>query len=594
MGKKIEYDTAMAWTQYVTDSPQEHLATQPARHEVVIERGLRIPMRDGTQLSAVLWRPDTAGPFPTLVERGPHRLEERTGPAGEYHAARGYAVLSVGLRGCAGSEGTFTGTIPGSPTGDGYDTIEWITRQPWCNGRIGMICGSISGLTQYQTAVEAPPSLTALLVREGPFQLPNSPQLGLPLLALQFVTIAWTEHRLAHISPELQDKAQALVKCWQQEWQQAQAALATDSPFLPVPAMLNRLPLYPNPEFAEIADFYDGHLVPPTEGGLPSTTLAEEANQVSIPICHLGGWFDGLLPDVLTAFTAFKEHAQSTAVRQKQRLIIGPWVHGPAATTGQAVGLLEFGPNATLDFLALRQRWYDAMLQDTGNVSDDPTVWLYLTGPDRWLAFADWPPPATPTHWYLHGTTLIASPPTDAESPDSYEYDPMNPVPTLAGGGAFGIGLDQRPVEDRLLAYTSEPLAAPLTLVGPVQAILHAASSAPDTDWVVRLTMVRPDGASVILSGGVLTARYRHAVDEPALLEANQPERFVINMMPISIEIPAGYCLRLTVTSSDFPAYARNLNTGQAIAKASKGQVAINQIFHDSLHPSHVVLPVLA
>ncbi|MCB0187015.1 MAG: CocE/NonD family hydrolase, partial [Caldilineaceae bacterium] len=134
----------------------------------------------------------------------------------------------------------------------------------------------------------------------------------------------------------------------------------------------------------------------------------------------------------------------------------------------------------------------------------------------------------------------------------------------------------------------------PLTLVGPVQAILHAASSAPDTDWVVRLTMVRPDGASVILSGGVLTARYRHAVDEPALLEANQPERFVINMMPISIEIPAGYCLRLTVTSSDFPAYARNLNTGQAIAKASKGQVAINQIFHDSLHPSHVVLPVLA
>jgi putative CocE/NonD family hydrolase len=317
--------------------------------------------------------------------------------------------------------------------------------------------------------------------------------------------------------------------------------------------------------------------------------------QVQVPICHLGGWFDNLVKDTLAAFTAMQGRAATAEARKGQRLIVGPWVHGPMNTHGKPVGLLEFGPNAKLDFNAFRQRWYDAQLGEKDTLENDPVVWLYLTGPDRWLGFDSWPPPQMkPTPWYVHTNLLAEGVPEGDQEPDVFEYDPDDPVPTLAGEGAMGMGLDQRSIEERLLAYTSLPLEGPLTLVGPVTTVLHAGSSARDTDWVAKLTMVRPDGASVILTGGVLRARFRHSLEHPEMLEPNQPERFEIRMLPISIVIPAGHRLRLTVTSSDFPAFDRNLNTGGPIGQEQRGQKAINTIYHDSLLPSHVLLPVLA
>ena len=191
------------WEPYIVDAPGSVAAEQPVNHEVVVERDLRISLRDGTELAAMLWRPAADGAYPVLVERGPHRFEDRTGPAGAYYGARGYAVLSVGLRGCSGSGGEFRGPMPGAALHDGYDTIEWVAAQPWCNGSAGMICGSISGFTQYQTAVEAPPRLQALLVREGVF-LPELNRGGaIALLALQSVAVSWTEHQLEHYPPEL-------------------------------------------------------------------------------------------------------------------------------------------------------------------------------------------------------------------------------------------------------------------------------------------------------------------------------------------------------------------------------------------------------
>ena len=308
----------------------------------------------------------------------------------------------------------------------------------------------------------------------------------------------------------------------------------------------------------------------------------------------LGGWFDGTVRSTLAAFMAMQAQAGTPLARQGQRLIVGPWTHGAANTHGQSVGLLEFGPNARLDFFAFRQRWYDAQLRRKGNLKDDPTVWLYLIGPDRWLGCETWPPPQTqPTPWYLHSGALVKSAPDGAQNPDAYEYDPDDPVRTLKGGGAMNIGADQRPIEDRLLCYTSKPSKEDLTLVGPLKAVLHASSSAPDTDWVVRLTWVRPGGASVIISGGALRARYRHSSKRETLLEPDRPECFEIEMMPVSIVIPKGARLRLTVTSSDYPAIARNLNTGLSLSKERRAQKAINMVYHDRLRPSHVVLPVV-
>ncbi len=582
-----------AWKKLVVSSPGSHTKAQRPAGEVVIERNLRIPMRDGTELGATLWRPGRKSSYPALVERGPHRLEERTGAAGQYYAARGYCVLSVGLRGCSGSGGEFRGPIPGSPRGDGYDTIEWTAVQDWCNGHVGMLCGSISGLTQYQTVVEAPPHLDALLVREGLFGLGDA-SIFSPLV-LHFVAASWTENQLEHYPPEKLAKAKRLVRSWQESVREAQQAADPDSPFAPVPRIIERLPVCPNPLFAGVADYYNDILLPAKKRGwIAEARLSDSADQTRAPVCHLGGWFDSSVTDTLAAFTAMQSSAATEQARKAQRLIIGPWVHGPGNTGSKPVGLLEFGPNAALDFMAFRQRWYDAQLRRKGSLKQDPAAWLYLIGPDRWLGCDTWPPQQTqPTPWYLHTDSLKTTAPESAQNPDAFEYDPNDPVRTLKDGGAMNIGADQRPNEHRLLCYTSKPLREDLTLVGPLTTILHAASSALDTDWVVRLTWVRSGGASVIISGGALRARYRHGRQSQALLTPDKPERFSVDMMPVSIVIPKGARLRLTITSSDHPAIDRNLNTGQPLDKAKKSQAAINMIYHDRLRPSHVVLPIL-
>jgi putative CocE/NonD family hydrolase len=520
-------------------------------------------------------------------------LEERSGDAGHYHAARGLAVLSVGLRGCSGSGGEFNGIIPGSPSGDGYDTIEWAATQPWCSGEVGMICGSISGMTAYQTATEAPPHLIPLFVREGAVSILAPSSQCRQLIGMQMLAVAWTENRLDDYLPEQRSRAQHLLDTWNREWQEARQRLGLASPLMPVPEMVKQLPLAPHPLFTGVADYYND-LVHDTgaAGADAGVNLSAQAHQVRQPIYHLGGWYDGLLVGNLAIFTALRQRAATAEARAGQRLIVGPWVHGPRQTDGSTVGLLEFGPNASLDFLAFRQRWYDAQLNGQETL-DDPAVWLYLAGADHWLGFESWPPPIDETKWYLNGEQLATTPPSDAQEADAYDYDPRDPVPSLMGGGAMGIGLDQRPIEDRLLTYTSPPLDGPLVLLGPLKCILYASSSAPDTDWIVRLTMVRPDGASVILSGGTMQARYRRTPTEAVPLEPDRPERFEIEMLPVSMVVPAAHALRLTVTSSDFPLFARNLNTFDPNGKEREGQVATNRIYHDAERPSHIILPVL-
>jgi putative CocE/NonD family hydrolase len=273
------------------------------------------------------------------------------------------------------------------------------------------------------------------------------------------------------------------------------------------------------------------------------------------------------------------------------------WAIGPTR-----VADLGFGPEAALDFLAFRGRWYDHHLQGRANgVENDPRVWLYVIGAERWIGCDTWPPPGmSPTAWFFRAGdgagVLSPHPPTTSEAPDAYVDDPENPVPSLRGGGSFGLfgmGADQSPLEHRLLAYTSAPLARPLALIGPSRAVLVASSSAPDTDWVVKLTWVRPDGMSIVLSGGILRARYRESYARPMPLEPDRPTRFDVEMMPLSVVIPAGHRLRVTVSSSDYPAFDRNLNIGAPIGQETRGRIATNRIYHDHLHPSRIVLPAI-
>ena len=479
------------------DSPREYTDARPASQACVVETGLRVPMADGTQLAAMLWRPKRRGKYPALVERVPYPLESRTGAAGEYYATRGYAVIGVSLRGRGGSEGDFSGPGPGTPTGDGHATIEWVARQPWCNGRIGMICGSYSGFTQYQTAVEAPPHLDALLVREGILDAyPFTGGAVTPGLAGLAATM--TEQDLEHYAPAKRARAERLLAHARKLGQQTGDP---DSPLATPNRDQLRLPFAHSARVVGVADYCNEWLAHPARSAWWNPVLlSRQAHQVSVPVCHLGGWFDGLLTHALAAYTSMRQRA---------------------------------------------------------------------------------------------GGMLSRDAPQGAEPPDAYEYDPKDPVPTLQAGSAMGLGADQRPVEDRLTTYTSPRLRHALSLVGPIQLRLHAASSAPDTDWIAKLTWVRPNGASVIISGGILRARYRRSFSRPRPLEPDKPELFEIDMTATATVIPAGHRLRLTLTSSDFPAFDRNLNTGGPIGRERRWQTAINLLFHDRLRPSHLLLPVL-
>jgi putative CocE/NonD family hydrolase len=269
---------------------------------------------------------------------------------------------------------------------------------------------------------------------------------------------------------------------------------------------------------------------------------------------------------------------------------------------------MDFGRAAAQDFNGLRLRWFDHWLKgmDTG-VMDDPPVRLFTMGVNRWRGEAAWPLPDTRyTPCYFRGGKsrsarslndgrLSFDGPSEAESPDSFVYDPEHPTPTRGGntlnipGGAF----DQREVERGCLTYTSDPLRKDLDVTGPVTCVLHGMSSAPDTDWVARLSDVSPDGVSRNVCDGILRARYRDSRQHPSLLTPNQVYRYEVDLWATSNLFRAGHRIRVTVTSSNFPRFDRNLNTGGPCNEEARGRTAVNTLFHDAVRPSHIVLPVV-
>jgi putative CocE/NonD family hydrolase len=374
---------------------------------------------------------------------------------------------------------------------------------------------------------------------------------------------------------------------------------------------LERLPLRSCPplEGVPLARWYFDHLGHPDDGAFwEATRLATRYGEVDAPMLHVGGWFDFFLDGTLRAFQGLQAHARSAAARRAQRLVVGPWIHGPAAAAERVAGEVDFGPDAVVDLTALRLRWYDHWLKgiDTG-VMDGAPVRAFLMGANRWLDLESWPPagvayrplflrqgtgPAARPAAALNGGALSFAAPDAAEAPDRFDYDPRDPVPSLRRYPELGP-VDQRPIEGRVLTYTSDVLDGDLAVVGPVAAVLHAASSARDTDWVVRLCDVWPDGRSLPVCDGILRARYRDSLEQLALLTPGEVHEFRVDLSSTAQVFEAGHRLRVQVTSSDFPRYDRNLNTGGPFAGESHSDVATNTVFHDAARPSHVVLPIL-
>jgi hypothetical protein len=575
---------------------------------IVVDKNLTVPMRDGVILVADVYRPDGPGPFPTLVQRTPYNKE--LGLIGfSFDIMRGvqagYAVIVQDTRGRAASGGEFNPFF--DEARDGADTIAWAADQPWSSGAVGMIGGSYFGATQWTAATQAPEALRAI----APFVTTDQYYEGWAYQGGAFqlgFNLHWTLSSLA--LAELVRRIKAGTATGQDFAELVAAVDGNDD-------MYRRTPLLGLPELKGLAPYYDDWLSHPSYDEFWRATAPRESyGQITVPALNMGGWYDLFLKGTLANYTGMKAHGGSETARQHQRLVIGPWAHGPLGGwfPERSYGLLS--GTETADITGLQLRWFDWLLkgEDSGLAGDKP-VRLFVMGANEWRDEDDWPVPGTEyTDYFLHSQgrantasgdgTLSAEAPRD-EPEDVYLYDPRHPVPTT-GGGSFLPGLsiganagprDQRSVESRhdVLCYTTEPLAAPLEVTGPVQAVLHVSSSATDTDFTAKLADVAPDGRAENLADGILRARYRDSLSEPSPLEPERVYEVTVDLVATAAVIAAGHRIRLEVSSSNFPRFDRNTNTGGVIATETEADFrqAVNRVHHTGARASRLVLPVI-
>jgi hypothetical protein len=575
---------------------------------LVVEKNIQVAMRDGVALATDVYRPDSGGPFPVVLQRLPYD-KEFTGLVNMSFdvlrgAQAGYAVVVQDTRGRYASEGEFNPFFDEAK--DGADTVAWAAAQPWSTGQVGMVGSSYFGATQWLAASEAPAALKAIapFVTTDQYYESWSYQGGAYQLGF---TLTWTLLTLA-LGEMTRRTAAGAAKA--EDFAALVAAVdATDE-------LLKRTPLRDVPELEGLAPYYNDWLDHPSYDDFwKACSPAERRSEINVPSLNMGGWFDLFLKGTIANYLAMKEQGAQPG-RDAQRLVIGPWAHGPMGGwfPERSFGLM--GSADAADITGMTLRWFDHLLKGEDNgVPGDKPVRVFVMGANTWREEDDWPLPDTDfVDYHLGGAGLantatgdgtlgVAAP--DGQATDVYLYDPRNPVPTV-GGSSFLPGLfiganagprDQREVEQRadVLCYTSEPLDSPLEVTGPVEAILYVSSSAPDTDFTAKLVDVAPDGRAENLADGILRVRYRESLSEPVLMEPGEIYEIRVDLVAISNVFAAGHRIRLDVSSSNFPRFDRNTNTGGVIARegAEDFQTAVNRVHHGGEHRSRLVLPVI-
>jgi uncharacterized protein len=570
-----------------------------------LERGVEVGMPDGVTLVADVLRPQVSTPVPALLVRTPYGRDvgSATDPADPIRLAEaGYGVVTQDTRGRYGSGGTFR-AFHDEP-GDGEATIAWLAGQPWCDGRVGMLGGSYVGATQWLAAGRTPPALKAFVpyltasdYHEGWTYQGGALQLGFVL--------RWTlgSLTLAHL-PGRPDPDPAAIAEVRRAW--------TD-----IATGYRARPLTVGRAIEALAPYYRDWLDHPTrDAWWTSVSPRERYGAVTAPALNIGGWYDIFVGGTVENYRGLRDRGGSAEARTGTRLIVGPWSH---TNTDRTYAERMYGWGAELDALdptALHLRFFDRWLRDVDDGLDrEPPVRLFVMGIDRWQDEADWPPPdAVATPWYLHSGgnantaagdgALSTTPPAD-EPGDAYLSDPAEPVPSLGGatlmpGGRPGWNdgpWDQAVAEARadVLCFTSARLERPLGVIGSVSLVLHASSSAPDTDFVARLVDVHPDGRAEILTEGILRARYREGLDAPRRLPHEELVELTIDVGPIANVFLTGHRVRLDIASSSFPRFDVNPQTGGEPASAGPDDLSVarNTVAHDRAHPSRLVLPVV-
>ncbi|MEE2658956.1 MAG: CocE/NonD family hydrolase [Candidatus Latescibacterota bacterium] len=545
---------------------------------------IKIPMRDAVRLSSDLFLPRGSAPAPTVLIRTPYNNNtEPLVEKGRRLASLGYACVVQDVRGRWDSEGEYYPFV--NEAEDGFDTHEWIGAQPWSNGRIGTAGASYLGTTQWRPA----PLASRHLICMAPRVICTDYYSGLlyPGGALQLnVAMTWGMRTHARTAQDIEFH----------NWTEAFRSL-------PVSAM-------DAAGGRDLPFWRDWIAHPRYDDYWAQMDDTPRWADIRAPAFNMGGWYDLYAADTFTNFNGLRLYGGSPEARQS-KLIVGPWPHALSAST--QTGDIDFGEDSLVDLESEELRWFDYWLKGIDNsIIDEPPLRLFVMGANKWVSEHEWPLRRTDwQHWHLHSSgnansvlgdgSLRVSSPTGDESVDTFVYDPHFPVQTLGGNNCCSPHIvawgpqDQRSAEMRgdVLCYTSDVLGDDLLVIGPVELVLFAATDGPDTDWTAKLVDVFPSGYAMNLCDGIVRARYREGADSDSLLQPNVIYEYRIQVGVTANLFQRGHRIRVEVSSSNFPRFDRNPNTGSAYGADSVLRAAHQSVCHSFSHPSHLRLPVI-
>ncbi len=553
--------------------------------DVEVRTEVKIPMRDGVELSANIFLPKAEGKYPVILIRSPYGKGDEKNGDGLFYAGRGYVVVSQDCRGKGSSQGVWEPFA--NDRNDGRDTQKWLLEQPWCNGSIGTAGGSYVGFTQWISAPNAGDHLKAMfpvvpLVDTYGDGVYIDGALNLALM------MGWGS--MVALKP---GELVAMFTWNEQDWNTAFRTL----PLNEWDSVLGRKVQY----------LRDWVAHPHFDDYWAARGVRNQWQDITVPICAVDGWYDIFSRSVFEHINAVRKMSRSQDARNHQHLIMGPWGHG--ISQDGRVGDLNFGAESVINLRELQTKWFDYWLKGDNTGADTwPAFRIFVMGRNQWRDERQWPLERTEyTPYYFHGEGSANTAEGDGklttakpgqEPNDEFVYDPNDPVPTAGGCNLVGCPAgphDQTQVEKRkdVLVFTSEALKNELEVTGPVKVVLYAASTAKDTDWTAKLLDVHPDGRPFNLCDGILRARYHGSKSEPSLIQPGKVYRYEIDVWVTSNAFLPGHKIRVEISSSNFPRFDRNLNTGEPFGTGTEFIKATQTVYHDKERPSHILLPVI-
>jgi putative CocE/NonD family hydrolase len=596
----------------------------PESGSFVVAKSVMVPMRDGVRLATDVYLPAREGvrlpgKFPAILLRTPYDKDKSAGEYAGFYASRGYVFIAQDTRGRFRSEGIWRMIVEDAP--DGFDTAAWIVNQPWSDGGFGTLGTSYEGGTQHALATMNPPGLKAMvpvdaLANAGYFGMRNGGAFELRFFNWIFLYGA-PEGSRASRDPAARAALEEAEKNRRQY-------------LLQLPLRKGTTPLRLAPEYEDWLVWAMGHGENDAYWKQPGFDVIDHMDTYKdVPVYLIGGWYDSWARQTTMNYRALSKNKKSS-----QKLIMGPWIHG--SHTESAHGQADFGPSAALNGLEFRLRWFDRWLKNIPNGAEsDAPVKVFVMGggteartPDGrhlhggvWREEKEWPLARTRlTPFYLHADGMLSTAaPAESRSATSYDFDPRNPVPTIGGNisSADGIMLqgawdqkcgehvwncaDKLPLSARrdVLVFETPPLSEDVEVTGPIDVKLWASSSAEDTDFTAKLIDVHPPsadfpaGMDMNLEDGIIRARFRNSLEKQELMQPGEIYQFTIALYPTSNVFKAGHRMRLDISSSNFPRFDVNPNSGEPLNAHRRMVIATNSIYHDAVHPSHVILPII-